>query len=159
MYLRWCVQTLRLSGYFLTSKFWTACLARGSYASHEKYGFFWFLSVCIPHIYYTQLHWMLCPIPSNCKVNVCWRDLLPSATYPHSDNKSLTPISLPDSKSGVSWTIWSQVWPEPFRVSRLVLRRCWIVSPGNKEKNNQCVSWNFTEMLASWMFQCASLEI
>lgn len=51
MYLRWRVQTLHLSGYFLTSKFWTACLATGSYASHEGYGFFWFLSVCIPHGY------------------------------------------------------------------------------------------------------------
>lgn len=49
IHLRWCAQTLHLSRHFLTSEFWTACFARGSYSSCEEYGFFWFLSVCIPY--------------------------------------------------------------------------------------------------------------
>lgn len=49
IHLRWCVQTLHLSRHFLTSEFWTACFARGSYSSCEEYGFFSFLSVCIPY--------------------------------------------------------------------------------------------------------------
>lgn len=49
IHLRWCVQTLHISRHFLTSEFWTACFARGSYSSCEEYGVFWFLSVCIPY--------------------------------------------------------------------------------------------------------------
>lgn len=65
----------------------------------------WLLLISLS-LHSSWLCWMLRPIPSSCKVNECWRDLLPLATAPHCANKSLTPISLPDSKGGMSWTVW-----------------------------------------------------